>query len=88
MFILYFLAAKCSANCIPAILRGTWFSVENGESTLTEIDATSMSKKGDCLEIKREHQVNYKIVFKQNGCYTCVNFLVRTVNVLEKQESE
>ncbi|KAK4875987.1 hypothetical protein RN001_012409 [Aquatica leii] len=77
-----------SYSCnIPVILQGTWFSRENGRNTFTELDATSMSRRGRCLAMKEEFHVNYTLIFKQDLCYTCVKFLVRTVNVLEKIET-
>lgn len=47
-----------------------------------------MSRKGVCVAIRNESHVNHSIVFKKDKCYTCVKFIVRTVNVLEKIESE
>ncbi|XP_067007041.1 uncharacterized protein udt [Anabrus simplex] len=76
-----------SSCTIPTKIRGSWFSWENGRNTLTEIDATRMSSKGYCVAMKEELYVNYTFVFKQEQCYNCVKFLVRTVNVLEKIES-
>lgn len=72
----------------PKIIRGSWFSWENGENTLTEINDHSMNRLGECVDVKDDYHVNYTLVFKRNNCYTCVKFLVRTVNVLEKMESE
>lgn len=83
------LEVKCSAECtIPFKLRGTWFSWENGRNTLTEIDDTTMTGRGRCMEIREERYVNYTTSFKRDGCYTCVKFLVRTTNIIEKMESE
>lgn len=81
---------KKNSNCkIPLVIRGQWYSWENGHSTTTEIDATSMSKRGKCIRSMEENQVNFTFVFKQNAdCYTCVKFMVRTVNVLDKMESK
>ncbi|KAF5276552.1 hypothetical protein FQR65_LT03982 [Abscondita terminalis] len=86
LFIFINLDSSHSCN-IPIILRGSWFSWENGRNTITELDATSMSRKGQCLDIKEEYHVNYTLIFKQDRCYSCVKFLVRTVNVLEKIET-
>lgn len=74
---------------IPLVIRGAWFSWENGRSTTTEINADSMSRKGYCIDMKEEYHVNYTFVFNKEGsnCYTCVKLLVRTVNVLEKMET-
>lgn len=83
------LVTQNNADCtIPEILRGAWFSWENGRNTLTELDATTMSGKGVCVDIRNESHVNHSIVFKKDKCYTCVKFVVRTVNVLEKIECE
>lgn len=41
---------KANTKCnIPLVIRGQWYSWENGRSTTTEIDATSMSKRGNCI---------------------------------------
>nr|CAH7756050.1 unnamed protein product [Callosobruchus chinensis] len=79
-------------NCsIPVIIRGAWFSWEHGQNTLTELDATTMSStiapKGTCVDMRDDYHVNYTMVFKKGTCYTCVKFMVRTVNVLEKIET-
>ncbi|XP_058799336.1 uncharacterized protein LOC131668883 [Phymastichus coffea] len=72
---------------IPFIIRGAWFSWENGQNTLTEMDATSMSNRGVCMDVKEDYHVNYTFVFRSSTCYSCVKLLVRTVNVLEKLET-
>ncbi|XP_066602828.1 uncharacterized protein udt [Prorops nasuta] len=72
---------------IPLVIRGSWFSWENGKNTLTEINAETMTNRGYCVNMKEELHVNYTFVFQKEFCYTCVKLLVRTVNVLEKLES-
>lgn len=82
-----FILGICNADCnIPLVLRGSWFSWENGQNTLTEINANTMTHKGYCVEIEEERHSNFTIVFKRDDCYTCVKLLVRTVNVLEKMQ--
>lgn len=77
-----------SSDCnIPVILRNKWFSLENGKQTLTDIDAKTMTSRGECVNIKIEKSVNYTMVFKYTDCYYCVKLIVRTVNVLEKIET-
>ncbi|CAH1999360.1 unnamed protein product [Acanthoscelides obtectus] len=87
-FVLMSNAYNCS---IPVIIRGAWFSWEHGQNTLTELDATTMSNsiapKGTCVDIRDDYHVNYTMVFKRGTCYTCIKFMVRTVNVLEKIET-
>ncbi|XP_046384675.1 uncharacterized protein LOC124154964 [Ischnura elegans] len=79
---------SCSGACsIPLIIRGSWFSWEDGTNTVTDINADFMSNRGYCVAMKEEHHVNYTFVFKQESCYHCVKLLVRTVNVLEKTET-
>ncbi|KAK9732320.1 hypothetical protein QE152_g12949 [Popillia japonica] len=78
--------AESNADCeIPITLRGRWFSWEK-RNVITEIDANSMSLRGYCVDIKDDYHQNYTIIFGQNRCYTCVKFLIRTVNVLDKIE--
>ncbi|XP_046618155.1 uncharacterized protein LOC124304135 isoform X1 [Neodiprion virginianus] len=72
---------------IPLVIRGSWFSWENGEKTLTEINAETMTNKGFCINALSEYHVNYTFVFQKDVCYNCVKLIVRTVNVLEKLES-
>ncbi|XP_077290768.1 protein undicht [Arctopsyche grandis] len=80
----YYVSCDCT---IPVILRNTWFSWENGKSTLTEINGDTMSRRGSCVAIKDDFHVNYTMVLKHYDCYYCVKLLVRTVNVLEKIET-
>ncbi|XP_018333594.1 uncharacterized protein LOC108742778 [Agrilus planipennis] len=83
-----FCVFQCNCDCnIPVIMRGSWFSWENGQNTETEINANTMTRKGICVAIKDEFYTNYTLVFKRETCYTCIKFLVRTVNVLEKMET-
>jgi len=84
-----FFTVHAAPGCtIPFIIRGSWFSWENGQNTLTEINAETMTRRGYCIAVKEEYHVNYTFVFKSNKCYHCVKFMVRTVNVLEKIESK
>lgn len=72
---------------IPSVIRGSWFSLEQGQVTSTNFNANSMSRRGYCMDMKKE-QVNYTFVFHSEQCFYCVRILVRTVNVLEKIESK
>ncbi|KAG0726840.1 hypothetical protein GWK47_035780 [Chionoecetes opilio] len=65
-------------------MRGTWFSFEGGSNTITDIDDTSMSQHGSCVALQ-VHRSDYKaLLFKDNECYYCVRFHIRTVNILQK----
>ncbi|ERL92844.1 uncharacterized protein LOC109542093 [Dendroctonus ponderosae] len=78
-----------SLNCtIPAIIRGAWFSWEN-RNILTELDPSTMTNRGTCIDIRDDYHVNYTMVFhrQSENCFICVKILVRTVNVLETMES-
>ncbi|KAF4517541.1 hypothetical protein B566_EDAN005104 [Ephemera danica] len=57
---------------------------------MTEINADSMTNKGTCVAVKEEFHVNFTMVFhdRTRQCYNCVKFMVRTVNVIEKIETE
>lgn len=87
VFVLFVKFGTSAACTIPFIIRGAWFSWENGQNTLTEINAETMTRKGYCIALKEEYHVNYTFVFQDNKCYHCVKLLVRTVNVLEKLET-
>ncbi|XP_054275939.1 uncharacterized protein LOC128995870 isoform X1 [Macrosteles quadrilineatus] len=88
-FFMYDVSAECN---IPIVLRGSWFSWENIQ-TETELNANEMHRNSDhgyvCEDIKEDFHVNYTIVFHHpaDGCYHCVKFVVRTVNVLERIET-
>ncbi|KAH0953590.1 hypothetical protein HN011_012544 [Eciton burchellii] len=81
-------------NCqIPLVIRGSWFSWENGRNTLTHINANSMTGRGTCINMIAEYHINHTFVFRDtntpttyDSCYHCVKLIVRTVNVLEKLE--
>lgn len=83
---LYVLESAGECN-IPLVIRGSWFSWENGQNTLTEINASTMSRKGECVTLKNDYHTNYTMIFRRDRCYTCIKFMIRTVNVLEKIES-
>lgn len=81
--------AAVNKTIIPPVLRGAWFSWENGKNTLTEINEDTHSTRGTLVDILNEFSTNYTAVFhyQDANCFYCVKFLVRTVNVLEKIES-
>ncbi|KAJ8920205.1 hypothetical protein NQ315_011866 [Exocentrus adspersus] len=88
LVLLVYSTACLAYNCtIPTVLRGAWFSWETGRNTLTELDATTMTGRGVCVAIADNFHVNYTAVFKKDSCFTCVKFVVRTVNVLDKMET-
>ncbi|XP_043786702.1 uncharacterized protein LOC122711748 [Apis laboriosa] len=93
LFTLYFMwqviySIQESSPCqIPLIIRGSWFSWENGRNTLTEINAETMTNRGKCVNMLEEYHVNYTFIFQNEACYHCVKLIVRTVNVLEKLEA-
>lgn len=72
---------------MPQILRGSWFSWERGEPTLTVIDATKMSNRGYCIDMNRLG-ADYTFIFKDHACYHCVKAYPRTLNVFEKIEGQ
>ncbi|OAD53054.1 hypothetical protein WN48_10856 [Eufriesea mexicana] len=80
-------AQELSPCQIPLVIRGTWFSWENGRNTLTEINAETMTERGKCVSMLEEYHVNYTFVFQNEACYHCVKLIVRTVNVLQKLEA-
>ncbi|KAI8440903.1 hypothetical protein MSG28_009201 [Choristoneura fumiferana] len=84
---LFEIASVCSECTIPIVLRNTWFSFENGKQTITDINASDMTGRGVCENIKADYHVNYTMVFRYTNCYYCVKLIVRTVNVLEKIET-
>lgn len=83
MFLAGYLCDEC---IIPPVIRGVWFSWENGQPTQTELTHIDMSSRGRCVDMLDEYHTNYTFVFQNNNCFHCVKFLVRTVNVLEKIE--
>lgn len=91
-----FVTAQETSGChIPLVIRGSWFSWENGRNTLTEINANSMTGRGVCVNVLEEYHANYTFVFRDaktppmyESCYHCVKLIVRTVNVLEKLEGK
>lgn len=80
---------------MPTVVKGTWFSWENGRNTLTTINENNMTRRGTCVTMKEEYHTNYTFVFRDNSdsiinnnCYHCVKLIVRTLNVIEKLEGK
>uniref|UniRef100_A0A6P7GT13 Uncharacterized protein LOC114341859 n=1 Tax=Diabrotica virgifera virgifera TaxID=50390 RepID=A0A6P7GT13_DIAVI len=75
---------------IPEILRGSWFSVEDGKDTVTKFDERFMTIENRvkvlCDYKKTEHNSDYTIAFQYDRCYHCIKFFVRTINIVEKIE--
>ena len=60
---------------------------------VTIIDASRMQRRGICMEHSTDFASNYTFLFaedpeRQDSCFHCVRIYVRTVNILEKIESE
>ena len=68
-------------------MRDQWYSFENGENTITELDSVRMTNRGRCVDMEQESYI-YTMLFRRDNCYFCVQLLVRTINVMEKRESE
>lgn len=97
MYYLTVVTAKDTTYCqTPQVIRGSWFSWENGRNTLTEINDNSMTGRGECIHMRNLFNTNYTFVFRDYKsanassitCYHCVQLIVRTVNVLEKLEGK
>ncbi|CAD6219411.1 GSCOCG00004958001-RA-CDS [Cotesia congregata] len=71
---------------IPEVVRGDWFSWENGRNTRTEINADHMTDRGKIIYMNETQRLNYTFIFKKDTCYHCVKLIVRTINILEKVE--
>lgn len=87
----YELNSRFTNYCnIPPLIRGLWYSWENGRSTTTEINKISISGRGNCISSAVENNVYFTFVFRKNdsGCYTTIKIIARTVNVLDKIESK
>lgn len=75
------------------MVQGEWYSREKNLDTVTIIDATQMQSRGVCVEHDTDFSGNYTFLFAEDPedrsrCYHCVRIFVRTVNILEKIESE
>ncbi|XP_066960494.1 uncharacterized protein udt isoform X1 [Macrobrachium rosenbergii] len=76
---------QAEAQCVvPYVIRGSWFSFEKGTNTITDIDISSMSRHGTCVALKVHRHDVKSLLFKTDRCYYCVEFHIRTVNVLQK----
>lgn len=85
---------KTTYNCtIPRILQGEWYSRETNLDTVTIIDASRMQRRGICMEQVTDFGGNFTFLFAENPeepatCFHCVRLYARTVNIVEKIESE
>uniref|UniRef100_A0AC35U5U2 Uncharacterized protein n=1 Tax=Rhabditophanes sp. KR3021 TaxID=114890 RepID=A0AC35U5U2_9BILA len=93
IFLIYFttLSTFCSSCELNPLIRGhfklkTFESNANGSKQIFEdiiIEATSVSKWGDCIESHERH--NYILKSKEEnkiGCYKCVLLVPKTINVV------
>lgn len=79
---------EINAECIvPYVIRGSWFSFEKGENRVSDIDDVSMSNHGQCVALKVHRHDVKSLLFKNDECYYCIRFFIRTVNVLQKTSS-
>ncbi len=87
-------------NCtIAPVIQGEWYSREKNLDTVTIIDATHMRRTGGvtsdgvCIESTTDYSSNYTFLFADNpedraSCFYCIRMFARTVNIIEKIESE
>jgi len=80
-------------NCaINVMVRGEWYSRDQNEDQLTNIDATTMTGRGTCKAFREDNAGNYQFIFAErerdeSSCHHCVSLFVRTTNIIEKMES-
>ncbi|KAK8722123.1 hypothetical protein OTU49_012486, partial [Cherax quadricarinatus] len=73
---------------VAGILQGSWFSWEEGRSVNTEISARKMSGLGTVIEGEALRTGTFQYILRhQSPCFTCVVFIVRTWNILERFQS-
>ena len=54
------------ARChIPATLHGQWYSREDGNNVFTDIDSSTFTNRGHCLEMISNSYDNFTFVFQQ-----------------------
>jgi hypothetical protein len=75
------------------VIQGEWYSREKNLDTVTIIDASRMQRRGVCVEHLTDYAGNNSFLFAENpkdksACLHCVRIFVRTVNIIEKVESE
>ena len=66
---------------------------EKNEDKKTNIDATTMTGRGECKAFRTNYGGEYQYIFAERrnddySCHHCVHFFVRTVNIIEKKESK
>jgi hypothetical protein len=52
---------------IPVVVRGSWFSREFGENTVTDIDPIHMSRRGRCTYMRKYREDDILFVFREGG---------------------
>lgn len=75
---------------IPHTLRGEWFSREKGQNYFTFIDSNTITDRGRLVDITNSNNDNFTLVLfnSNNNCHYCVRLLIRTLNVLDKIETQ
>ncbi|KAH7640295.1 hypothetical protein HUG17_7762 [Dermatophagoides farinae] len=72
---------------VPTTLRGEWFSREDGQNVVTRISENEFSDRGFCMEMVAHSYDNFTFLLKKADCLSCVRILIRTLNVMEKIET-
>lgn len=75
---------------IPLTLRGEWFSRERGSNVFTTIEQYDISDRGRLKEFTTNNNDNFTLILHNNtnNCYYCMRILIRTLNVLDKVETQ
>ncbi|KAG9510265.1 Sorting nexin-14 [Fragariocoptes setiger] len=75
---------------IPHTLRGEWFSREKGQNVITSIDTHDITDRGPLMDMTSNNNDNFTLVLynSRNNCHYCVRLIIRTLNVIEKIETQ
>ncbi|XP_045118483.1 uncharacterized protein LOC123508688 isoform X1 [Portunus trituberculatus] len=75
-----------AAEPFPLLLRGEWFSWEEGREVDTSINEGWFKSLGQPVDAAQLRRDSFQYVFSHHQCFVCVRLLVRSWNVLEKLE--
>ena len=75
-----------AAEPFPLLLRGEWFSWEEGREVDTSIDEVWIEGLGQPVDAAQLRRDTFQYVFSSHQCFVCIRLLVRSWNVLEKLE--
>ena len=83
------LSSAYGSEVFPEILRGDWFTWEDGSGLPVRINQSEHSLKGQPLEYHVvQRDIRDYVFYREPNCYYCSRFHIRSWNIVERHDGK